>query len=130
MNIIITLPSNLIQLIKEGRKTIELRKHYPLFFNKDKDVIYICKKGTACVVGYMKIDTVVVTQNKYDILTEWAKDIAVPREWIEKYIKDTKILYGYFIGEYKFFDKPLTLEDHYHVYQGPGTFLYTSINYR
>ena len=44
MNIIITLPSKLIQLIKEGKKRIELRKRYPLFFNPQKDVIYICEK--------------------------------------------------------------------------------------
>ena len=126
MDVIITLPSNLIQLIKEGRKTIELRKHYPLFFNKDEDVIYICKKGTACVVGYMKIDAVVVTQNKYGILTEWAKDIAVPREWIEKYIKDTKILYGYFILYYREFEKPLPLRENFKVYRAPQSFAYTT----
>lgn len=51
MDVIITLPTNLIQLIKDGKKTIELRKNRPLFFNPEEDVIYICKKGTACVVG-------------------------------------------------------------------------------
>ena len=130
MNIIITLPSNLIQLIKEGKKTIELRKSYPLFFHRDEDVIYICEKGTACVVGYMKIDAVVVTQNKYAILTEWAKDIAVPQEWISNYIKDTKILYGYFIRYYREFEKPFSLRKYLAIKRAPQSFVYTAWNYR
>lgn len=130
MNVIITLPSNLIQLIKEGKKTIELRKNYPLFFHREEDVIYICKKGTACVFGYIKIDAVVVTQNKYGILTEWAKDIAIPREWIEEYIKDTKILYGYFIRYYREFEKPLLLKKQFKVSKAPQSFVYTTENVR
>ena len=130
MNIIITLPTNLIQLIKEGKKTIELRKHCPLLFVSNKDVIYICKKGTACVVGYMKIDAVVVTLNKYAILTEWAKDIAVPQEWIKNYIKDAKVLYGYFIRYYREFEKPLPIKEQFNVSRAPQSFVYTTENVR
>lgn len=130
MNIIITLPSNLIQLIKEGKKTVELRKRYPLFFHMNEDVLYICEKGTACVVGYMKIDAVVATQNKYGILTEWEKEIAVPHEWIENYIKDAKILYGYFIRYYREFEKPLPLKEQFKVSKAPQSFVYTAENIR
>lgn len=130
MNVIITLPSNLIQLIKEGKKTVELRKRYPLFFHMNEDVIYICEKGTACVVGYIKIDAVVATQNKYGILTEWEKEIAVPHEWIENYIKDAKILYGYFIRYYREFEKPLLLKEQFKVSKAPQSYAYTNENVR
>lgn len=130
MNVIITLPSNLIQLIKNGKKTIELRKNKPLFFNPEEDVIYICQKGTAKVVGYMKIDAIKSTRNKYGILTEWAKDIAVPLKWIENYIRNAKELYGYFIGSYTEFDKLLSLRENFKVYRAPQSFAYTTENIR
>ena len=126
MDVIITLPTNLIQLIKDEKKTIELRKNRPLFFNPEEDVIYICQKGTAKVVGYMKIDAVVTAHNKYGILTEWAKDIAVPLKWIENYIKNAKDLYGYFILYYREFDKPLSLRENFKVYRAPQSFAYTT----
>lgn len=101
-----------------------------MFFHSNEDVIYICEKGTASVVGYMKIDAVVVTQNKYTILTEWAKDIAVPQEWISNYIKDTKILYGYFIRYYREFEKPFSLRKYLAIKRAPQSFVYTAWNYR
>lgn len=126
MDVIITLPTNLIQLIKDGKKTIELRKNRPLFFNPEEDVIHICQKGTAKVVGYLKIDAVKSTRNKYGILTGWAKDIAVPVKWIENYIRNAKDLYGYFIGSYTEFDKPLSLRENFKVYRAPQSFAYTT----
>lgn len=130
MNVIITLPSKHIQFIKEGKKRIELRKTWPKYFNPQIDVIYICEKGTKSVVGYMTIEQIIRTNNKYGILTGWSKGIAISLEMIASYIKDAVELYGFFIGGYKFFDKPLTLDDHFHVYKGPGTFVYTPENYR
>lgn len=130
MNVIITLPINLIQLIKDGKKTIELRKNKPLFFNPKDDVIYICQKGTAEIVGYMKIDAVKSTRNKYGILTGWAKDIAVPVKWIENYIRNAKDLYDYFIGSYTEFDKPFSLRKYLAIKRAPQSFVYTAWNYR
>lgn len=130
MNVIITLPSNLIQLIKEGKKSIELRKTCPLFFKPQKDVIYICEKGTGNVVGYMTIKRIIGTKNKFGILANWSKYIAVSPEWITDYIKDAEKLYGFLIGKYKSFDKPLSLNEYFHRLRAPQSFLYTSKNYR
>lgn len=130
MNIIITLPSNLIQLIKEGKKTIELRKNCPNSFDTKDDVIYICQKGSASVVGYMKISHIVWTQNKYGILANWTKEIAVNPLWIENYIRDAKDLYGFFIDKYKEFDKPFSLRKYLAIKRAPQSFVYTAWNYR
>lgn len=129
MNVIITLPSKLIQLIKERKKRIELRKTCPKLFNPHKDVIYICEKGTRNVVGCMIIEQIICTTNKYGILKDWSKDIAVSLEWIANYIKDAKELYGFFIGGCRFFDKPFSLDEHFHVKKAPQSFVYTSDNY-
>lgn len=128
MNVIITLPSKLIQLIKEGKKRIELRKKWPKYFNPQTDNIYICEKGTKYVVGYMTIEQIIRTNNKYGILTDWSKDIAVSPEWIADYIKDAHELVGLFIGEYKSFDKPLSLDEYFHVKKAPQSFVYASNN--
>lgn len=125
MSVIITLPSKLIQLIKEGKKRIELRKTWPRYFNPQIDDIYICEKGTKSVVGYMTIEQIIRTNNKYGILTDWSKDIAVSPEWIADYIKDAHELVGLFIGEYKSFDKPLSLDEYFHVKRAPQSFVYT-----
>lgn len=119
MNVIITLPSKHIQFIKEGKKRIELRKTWPKYFNPQIDVIYINEKGTKSVVGYMTIEQIIRTNNKYGILTDWSKGIAVSLVWIVDYIKDAKELVGLFIGEYKSFDKPLSLDEYFHVKKAP-----------
>ena len=61
------------------------------------------KKGTKSVVGYMKIEQIITTNNKYGILTDWSKDIAVSPGWIADYVKNANNLYGFFISGYKFF---------------------------
>lgn len=126
MDVIITLPTTLIQLIKDGKKTIELRKNKPVFFEPEEDVIYICQKGTAHVVGYMTIKQIIWTSNKYGILKDWSKDIAIPLEEIANYIMDARELVGFFIGGYKFFDKPLSLREYFKVCSEPQSFTYTT----
>lgn len=125
MNVIITLPSKVIQLIKEGKKSIILRRTCPKFFNPQKDDIYICEEETESVVGYMTIEEIVRTDNKYGILTYWSKDIAVSPKRIANYIKNAKVLFGFFIGEYKSFDKPLSLYEYFHVKKAPQSYVYT-----
>lgn len=130
MDVIITLPSKVIQLIKEGKKHIELRKTCPVFFHPLENVIYIVEKGTNDIVGYMTIEQIIWTKNKYGILKDWSKDIAISLERIAFYIKDAKELYGLFISEYKSFDKPLSLNEYFHVKKEPQSFMYTFDYYR
>lgn len=130
MNVIITLPPKFIQLIKEGKKSIELRKTCPIFFEPQKDVIYVCEKGTKSVVGYMTIKQIICANNKFAILEGWSKNIAVPQKWIANYIKDAEELYGFFIGGYKSFYKPLSLNEYFHRLRAPQSFMYTYENYR
>lgn len=130
MDVIITLPSNLIQLIKEGKKCIELRKTCPKSFNPQKDVIYICEKRTDYVVGYLTIELIMYTNDKFAVLRDRSRYISVPLDWIADNIKNAKHRYSFIISNSKFFDEPLSLDENFHVNKAPQSFVYTFENYR
>ena len=125
MDVVLTLSSEQIQLIKEGKKTMEVRKTDPLFFNPQQDKIYLCEKETGEVVGYMVVNLTIRTKNKYAVLTDWSKDICVPIKELENYVRNAKYLYVYVIDYYHEFAEPLSLKQHLKVSRVPPTFAYT-----
>lgn len=55
MNIVITLPHELIQAILDGKKTVEVRTRIPKDFHKECDVVYVVEKGTKTCPLYFSI---------------------------------------------------------------------------
>lgn len=55
MNIVITLPHELIQAILDGKKTVEVRSRIPKDFHKECDVVYVVEKGTKNCPLYFSI---------------------------------------------------------------------------
>lgn len=55
MDIAITLPKHLWQLILAGKKTIELRKNFPTYFLTRTHKVFVCEKGSNKVLGYFYI---------------------------------------------------------------------------
>lgn len=55
MNIVITLPHELIQAILDGKKTAEVRSRIPKDFHKECDVVYVVEKGTKTCPLYFSI---------------------------------------------------------------------------
>lgn len=85
MNILITLPKELISAIVEGRKTIEFRKNYPRQFDVTKDVVYIVEKGTKSVVAAFTISRFEVAFNPMEIWDKYSDDLCVPFSWFREY---------------------------------------------
>lgn len=50
MDILITLPKNLIEKILSGEKTVEVRTRRPIQFDLYKDIVYVVQKGTRRIV--------------------------------------------------------------------------------
>lgn len=96
MNILITLPSHLIEAIKAGKKKIELRKNYPIRFYEKQDFVYVVEKGTnqiqiAFTVKYFEIvdNTIGMQALVYGMHHE---SIAVDYKWFREYVKETKVM--------------------------------------
>lgn len=92
MNVIITLPVELIAEILEGRKTIEIRKRIPQRFNLDCDIVYVCEKGTHKVPIMFSI-------HHFDLYGQWddndkriADQASIPVQWLNDYKKSCEYI--------------------------------------
>lgn len=129
MNIIITLPTNLLEKIENGEKTIELRKNCPSNFHPQKDVVYICEKGKKQVVGYMVISTIIHASNWIKTWDDFGSDIGVPVDWYIRYAAEAEHLYLYFIDKFIRFNQPLGLLPFFLKCTPPQSYTYTHVNY-
>lgn len=85
MNILITLPSYLIQAILDGRKHVEVRTKLPNKFNTDTDVVFVVEKGTHNVPIMFSIRQFVIFDSKDHALIDAKKDAAVSFKWLFEY---------------------------------------------
>lgn len=85
MNIVITLPKELVQAIADGRKTIELRKTTPASFRLEEDIVYIIEKGTHLIVAQFQISYVEEINEPATIWERYSKQICVDFKWFYRY---------------------------------------------
>lgn len=99
MDILITLPKNLIQRIREGKKDIELRKNYPRKFDTKIDFVFVVEKGTHDVVLSFRVQNFVpiYPPYDYDMLYPWLG--GVNRTWINRYLCFAKVAYLWYISD-------------------------------
>lgn len=130
MNVVITLPVNLIAEILEGRKVFEIRSKIPQNFDKKRDVVYVVQKGTKKVILYFTI----IDFNSYSDLRGMAgyvaKKAAVLTGWLKTYAEGKEKIHAWVIGCY------CKLTDSSEVYQqlgitsNPQSFVYTGCDWR
>lgn len=85
MNILITLPSYLIQAILDGRKHVEVRSKIPNKFNTDTDVVFVVEKGTHNVPIMFSIRRFVIYDSNDHALMDAKKEAAVSYKWLFEY---------------------------------------------
>lgn len=98
MNIVITLPIELIAEILEGRKRFEIRKTIPRHFNVDKDVVYVVEKGTKNVPIYFSVRCFYTYTWRHCKKDYIAKQASVPVGWINQYANDDEKIRAWVIG--------------------------------
>ena len=125
MNIMITLPQNLIAAILNGEKTIEIRKSRPLHFDCNNDGVYICKKGCAQVVAFFQLREILHVWNPDQFYDDHGSELAIPRTWFFEYVKGHKVCYAWVISKAWLFDTPIALESFSDVEKAPQQYVYT-----
>ena len=127
MNIIITLPTSLANLIYEGNKRIEVRKTWPKEFDLKKDVVYICEKGTGLVTGMFTIKAKGISNSPELVWKNYKDIICVKKEWFMKYLKDCNHINLWYIKQADKFDNPYSLQQVFGVNKAPQSYCYTNV---
>lgn len=98
MNILITLPKNLLEKIISGEKKFEMRKCLPKHMKIGEDGFFVVEKGTDEVRCWCRVDEVWATYIDHYIAGRFASRLCVPEEYIEKYA-NSEMVYLWKIGK-------------------------------
>lgn len=85
MNILITLPKDLIEKIISGEKTYEMRKNQPKHWKIGVDGFFVVEKGTDKIRCWCRVDGVWATNIDNYIMDWFENRLCVSKEYIEKY---------------------------------------------
>lgn len=124
MNIIITLPQELIADILNGHKTIELRKTCPRCFRKNIDWVYVVTKGKATVQLAFQITGFNQTSFFGQVWHVYHKRLCIPYDWFAKYTQNEPYIYLWHIGKIAYAEKPIPLSDIKSNAKAPQSFVY------
>ena len=129
MNIVITLPKNLIDAILEGKKILELRKSMPRLLRKGEDGFFVVEKGTKCIRCWCRVDEIHIVSGLFSLTKETCEMLAVSKEYVDTYRSNAKFIYLWRIGKVKRFeDGAVTLEDLV-VDRAPQSFAYCPLSF-
>lgn len=95
MNVVITLPRDLINKIINGEKWFEMRKTFPYRF-RDGDGVFVIEKGTDNVRCFFRVlDFISIEPSEARV---FAALLGVSVEYVENYCKNAKRVYLWKIG--------------------------------
>lgn len=98
MNILITLPKQLIDRIISGEKVYEMRKSFPKMMRIGEDGFFAVEKGTSDVRCWCRVDAVCETFIDHYSATWFESRLCVDEEYIWRYAGD-KNVYMWKIGK-------------------------------
>lgn len=125
MNVVITLPKNLITAIVSGAKTIEFRKSYPKDFDCRKDCVFVIEKGTRNVVAYFLVSDFQYETNPMEIWRDYSIQIGVPFFWFMAYAPRCRAYYLWRIRKAAYLYTPLDREFSFGLTTNPQSYVYT-----
>lgn len=97
MNILITLPKNLLEKIISGDKDFEMRKCHPKQMKIGEDGFFVVEKGTDDIRCWCRVDDIYpinqerISAGGLSYLKFVASLVCVPEEYIEKYAKGKRV---------------------------------------
>lgn len=127
MNIIITLPINLVAEIAEGRKQVEIRKSLPLYFYPDRDVVWVKTKGENKVALCFTVSRIEASKNITDVWQRYQNKIGVPYEWFISYAQKAKRIFIWHIQKVTMFSPNLSYYDTFNEISAPQQYFYTKV---
>lgn len=126
MNILITLPKELIEQILSGQKKYEMRKCLPKHMKIGQDGFFVVEKGTNDVRCWCRVDKYTYTFVDHYSASWLASRVCVPVEWIEQYANGKKV-YLWHIG--KVIKIECLCRESLYVDKNPQQFAYCPLSY-
>lgn len=126
MNIVITLPIELIAEIANGHKKTEIRKFLPKNFNTISDVVYVVQKGTRKVPMFLTIAGFDTMTPEDDVWGLYGKYIRVPFAWLYRYSLGAKQIVAWNIDEVHMLHDPNDIYPNLGITCNPQSYVYTS----
>ena len=126
MNVLITLPKDLIEKIISGEKKYEMRKYFPKYMRLGEDGFFVVEKGTDKIRCWCRVDYNFKMDGRITAAGWIASRLCVSKEYIKKYANGKKI-YLWKIGKVKTFTDlkrdPLLIK------RNPQNFAYCPLSY-
>lgn len=129
MNIVITLPPELIKAIIERRKVIELRKVKPRLMNLGKDGFFCVEKGTEFIRCWCRVDDIDTLNGESIKPDELASKAAVSEEFVKEYTQYCRFLYCWHIAKVIVFEEDSLVISSLFVERNPQQFAYCPFSY-
>lgn len=126
MNILITLPKNLIEKIISGKKIFEMRKCLPKHMRIGEDGFFVVEKGTDEVRCWCRVDKAIETYLDHYSADWFASRLCVPEDYMERYANGKKV-YLWEIG--KVIEIECLKRDSLFVGNNPKQFAYCPLSY-
>lgn len=126
MNILITLPKNLVAKIISGEKEFEMRKYLPKQMKIGEDGFFVVEKGTNKIRCWCRVDEIRETYVNYYTAMLYATRLCVTEKYIEDYA-DGKKVYLWKIG--KIIVLRSLIRESLNVDKNPQQFAYCPLSY-
>ena len=127
MNILITLPKDLLEKIISGEKQFEMRKTLPRHMKVGEDGFFVVEKGTDEVRCWCRVDEareVVMTEK---LAIEYSRFLGVEPEYVINYAPIGTKVYMWGIGKVKKLQD--LCRDSLFVDKNPQSFVYCPLSY-
>lgn len=124
MNIVITLPAELIAAILDRKKSIEVRSKLPLHFDSGNDVVFVSMKGTHKIPIYFTVKKFVVYGSSYTNDEQIANAASVPVKWITDYRESKRFIYAWVIGYVCELENPVFVWNALQMTNNPQSYIY------
>lgn len=129
MNVVITLPKNLINAILDGKKNLEMRKSVPRLLRKGEDGFFVVEKGTKIVRCWCRVEYTIDLRSTVKPINLIVQHLAVSQKFFDAYCSGAKNIFLWRIGKVKSFeDGAVTLED-LAVDRAPQSFAYCPLSF-
>lgn len=127
MNVLITLPKELIDKILCGHKKFEMRKSFPVGLKLGTDGFFVVEKGAHDVRCWCRVDFVMIRNIDPIEADNLSWDLCVSAEYIRNYARDGKPVLLWGIGRVIEFNS-VTIENLL-IKKNPQSFCYCPFSY-
>ena len=129
MNVLITLPKQLIDAIISGKKKFEMRCVKPKLMNIKEDGFFCVEKGTNIVRCWCRCDEIKEVYTNYNSFPGWDNLLCVDRGYIIDYCQNKKKVYLWHIAKVNVFEDESLYRDSLIVDRNPQQFAYCPLSY-